>query len=221
MFNFYEKDDANLQRDVLNELKWDPSICANQINVTAKNGIVTLRGNVPHYSEKYSAEKVVRRVGGVRAIADEIEVKLLGSYERSDADIAATALMALEWNYQVPAGVTVTVEKGWITLRGEVDWEYERILAKDTVSMLMGVTGVSNDITLKTVVDGADVKTQIEEALKRTAECEGRSIEVKVKDNKVTLCGTVHSLSEMEEARVAAWNAPGVTGVENNLQLVQ
>lgn len=219
MFNFFQKTDQQIQRDVMNELRWNPGITAAQISVTTNDGIVTLRGTVPHYFEKTIAVQSAQRVGGVRAVANEIEVNLLGSYERTDEDIAKAALTALEWNYQVPDGIKVTVEKGWITLKGEADWDYQRNAARDTVSPLMGVCGVSNDITIKTRILPSDIKDRIEAALKRSAEGEGRNISVDVKGNRVILSGNVHSFSEIEDARFAAWSAPGVMIVENNITL--
>ena len=221
MFNFFDKTDTKIQQDVMNELKWDPSVTSSQISATAKDGIVTLRGSVPHYFDKMSAEEAAQRVGGVKAIADEIEVDMMGSYERSDSDIAEAAVNALAWSYSAPKNLKVTVEKGWVTLKGETDWEFERNSAKNAVKSLMGVCGVSNEITLKTKVLSSDVKTRIEEALKRSAEAEGRKISVEVENNQVTLTGNVHSFSEMTDAGIAAWNAPGVSFVNNNLKIAQ
>lgn len=146
----------------MNELKRDSSVTNTQINVTSKNGIVTLRGSVPHYYDKTSAEEATQRVGGVRAIADEIEVDLLSSYERNDVEIAEAALNALKWDDSVPKNLKVTVEKGWITLKGETDGDFERTAAKNAVKNLMGVRGVSNNITLNTKI------------LQRSSEADGR-----------------------------------------------
>ena len=219
MFKFFEKADAKLQQDVTNELKWDPSITSTQVSVTAKDGIVTLRGQVPHYLEKFKAEEAAQRVAGVRAVADELDVDLLPSSGRSDQDIAEAAVTALEWHYQVPEGVKVAVEKGWVTLKGHVDWDYQRLAARDTCSMLLGVRGVTNEIAIKSKVSAGDVKTRIEDALKRSAEEEGRGIQVDVKGRHVTLTGNVHSLTDIELAQLAAWNAPGVTNVQNDLRI--
>jgi osmotically-inducible protein OsmY len=219
MFNFFKKTDEQIQEDVMNQLKWIPSVNASQISVTAKDGVVTLRGSVPHYFEKNRAEEAAQGIGGVRAVADELEVDLLGSYERSDSDIATAAVQALDWNYAVPDGIKVTIEKGWITLKGQAEWDYQRAAALDCVRALMGVRGVNNEMTLKTKVQPANVKSRIEEALKRSAESEGRKIEVEVNGDQVTLSGNVHSFSEVENARFAAWCTPGVMNVQNNLRI--
>lgn len=221
MYNSSQKTDSQIQQDVLNEIKWDPSVTASEVSVTANDGIVTLRGSVPHYFEKSCAENAAQRVYGVRAVADEIEVNLMGSYQRSDEQIAEAALSALEWSYSAPKDVKIVVEKGWITLKGEAEWDYQRNAAKDAVSQLMGVCGVTNNITIKSKVQPSDIKIRIEEALKRSAEIEGQNISVSVKGNKVTLTGNVHSLSESDDARHAAWMAPGVMTVENKLRISQ
>jgi osmotically-inducible protein OsmY len=220
-FNFFDKSDLQIQQDVANELLWDPSVTSKQVDVSVKEGIVTLRGSVPHYFEKSVAEDAAQRVGGVRAVVDEIEVNLMGSYERSDEQIAEAALNALDWSYAVPKGIKVVVSKGWITLSGETEWDYQRNAAKDAVSQLMGVCGVSNDIGIKSRIQSSDIKTRIEDALKRSAENEGRKIHVKIKGDTVTLTGDVHSLSESLDAKLAAWNAPGVMSVENHLKISQ
>ena len=220
MFNFFEKKDSKIQEDVIKELKWDPSITSVKITATSKDGIVTLRGTVPHYYEKLTAENAAQRVGGVRAVADEIEVNIMGSYERSDEDIAEAAVNALKWNYSVPKGIAVVIEKGWITLKGQTKWEYQRHEAEKAVSKLMGVVGVSNDITLVPNESGAslsDIKHSIQDALARSARTEGNNIDIKINGNKVTLSGDVHSYSELEDAGFAAWCSPGVFQVENNL----
>ncbi len=221
MFNFFSKTDSQIQQDVINEIKWDPSVTSSQLIVTANDGIVTLRGSVPHFYEKSLAEDAAQRVGGVRAVADEIEVNLIGAYNRSDEQIAQSALSALEWSYSVPQDIKVTVEKGWITLKGECDWDYQRTAAKNAVSQLMGVCGVTNNIAIKSKILPSDVKSRIEEALKRSAEAEGRKISVSVNGDKATLSGNVHSFAELEDARHAAWMAPGIMSVENNLKISQ
>lgn len=219
MFNFFEKTDLQIQQDVINELKWDPSVNTAAITASTENGIVTLRGSVPHFFDKTTAEDAAQRVGGVRAVADEIVVDLAGEHTKSDQEIAEAAVNALKWNYSVPDGIKVSVDKSWITLKGEVRWGYERNAAQNEVNRLLGVKGVLNTITIQQLVNAADIQVQIESALKRSAEVEGRKIKVTVSGSHVTLTGDVHSFSEVGDAGMAAWNAPGVTRVQNELKL--
>jgi osmotically-inducible protein OsmY len=220
MFKFLKKADDSLKDDVSSELRWDPSVSDEKIKVTTADGVVTLRGYVPHYSERLNSEKAALRVGGVRAVADELEVSLCDGSDKSDDEIAHAALLALDWNYSAPDGVKVTVNKGWVKLEGNAEWDFERNAAKESVSTLMGVRGVTNDIKLKSRVKASDVKTKIEEALKRSADREGKNINVTVSGDRVSLSGSVHSLSEIEDARIAAWSAPGVMNVDDSLKIV-
>ena len=221
MSKHFSKTDAQIQQDVINEIKWDPSVTSSQVSVLANDGIVTLRGSVPHYFEKSQAENAAQRVGGVRAVVDEIEVNLMGSYQRSDEQIAEAALDALEWSYSAPKGIKVTVENGWISLKGDAEWDYQRSAAEDSVSKLMGVCGVTNNISIRSKVQPSDIKSRIEEALKRSAESEGRKISVSVKGDRAILEGNVHSFGEYEDAGHAAWMAPGIITVENNIKIAQ
>ncbi len=221
MFNFFDKSDAQIQKDVLSEMKWDPSLAPSNTTATAKDGVVTLRGNVQHYFEKIIAEKAAQRVGGVRAIANEIEVQILGPNEKKDEDIATAAANALQWNYQVPETLKISVDKGRVTLRGEVQWDYQRTAAINSLNRLVGVRSVNDLTTIRSAGQTADIKNRIEDALKRSAESEGRKINVSVNGDKVTLTGRVHSFSESNVAQAAAWNAPGIMHVDNQLKLMQ
>ena len=214
------KTDAQVQQDVIAELKWEPSINAAQIGVEVKDGIVTLAGHVSSYAEKWDAERAAQRVSGVRALAVEMDVKLPGSSKRNDADIARSAQDVLQWTAYLPKdSVKVMVEGGWITLSGEVDWEYQRQAAAGGVRYLMGVTGVSDQIVVKPKVSLSAVKSDIEAALKRRATADAQKISVGVRGADVTLTGTVHSWSERDLARNAAWGTPGVRNVVDKITI--
>jgi osmotically-inducible protein OsmY len=210
--------DTEIQSDVLAELKWDARVMPNEIGVAVKDGVVTLMGWVDSYSKKWAAEEAAHRVRGVKAVANDIEVRLPVFAERSDADIAAAAVRALEWDAVVPIEkIDVTVSKGWVSLKGEVEWQYQKEDAERVVRRLAGVRGVINLITVKPRVTPSQLRERIEQALLRTAELDAKRITVDVVGSKVILKGTVRSWAEREEAERQAWLAPGVTSVENRI----
>ena len=212
--------DAQIQGDVLAELRWDPRLQPNEIGVIVKDGVVTLTGTVDSYIKKWAAEEAAHRVRGVKAVANDIEVRLLSSDQRTDADIAAAAVRALEWDAFIPTDkIEVTVSKGWVTLKGEVEWQYQKEDAERVVRRLVGVKGVTDLITVKPRVSPSDLKKRIEEALRRSAELDAQRITVEMEGGKVILKGTVRSWAERQETERQAWAAPGVTAVDNRITI--
>ena len=214
------KSDSDLKRDVEAELASDPQVKSNAVGVAVKDGVVTLTGHIETFAEKHAAEHALRRVTGVRAIALELDVKLDPSHRRSDTDIAQSAEQALQWNTSVPLDrLRITVDHGWATLRGELDWDYQRRAAEAAIRPLMGVMGISNEIVIKPKVSQGDLKHRIAAALGRQIERELKHIEIDVDGSKVTLRGKVNSRHERDAAQGVAWSAPGVRTVINELSV--
>jgi osmotically-inducible protein OsmY len=212
------KTDTQLRNDVQAELNWAPDVKSSNVGVIAKDGVVTLTGHLTSHAEKYAVERAAQRVHGVKALAVELTVKLPFDDQRTDADIALAVERALQWNVLVPDDkVHPVVEKGWLTLDGEVEWDYQRSAAESAVRDLMGVTGVSNQVKVKPKVSPADVEKKIHEALSRQVEREAQRLAITVNGSQVTLRGTVHSWSERDAVQDAAWATPGVSVVVNDL----
>ncbi|MEP7320416.1 MAG: BON domain-containing protein [Saprospiraceae bacterium] len=213
------KDNAELQKDVQDAIKWEPLLNAAEIGVIVKDGIVTLTGVVDNYTKKTEAENAAKNVAGVKAVVEKIEVKFSNSFgKKNDNEIAIEVLNAYKWNWQVPNDkVKIKVENGWITLEGELEYNYQRDAAKNAIKNLLGVIGVSNNITIKTTTDEKVEKADIVSALKRSWSICDSDIEVKVSGHKATLTGTVDSWYQKEEAGRIAFNAPGIWSVDNEL----
>jgi osmotically-inducible protein OsmY len=213
--------DMQLQRDVMDELRWDPAVGQSEIGVAVKNGVVTLSGEVETFAKRFAAMKAVERVAGVRAVAGDIHVHIPAAAEKTDTEIAHAAANALDWDVEVPVpAVKARVQNGWVWLEGDVEWNYQKIAAERAVQFLTGVKGVTNVVKIKPNASASDVKDRIETALKRSAEVEANNITVEAENGTVTLRGTVHSYTERKDAEKAAWSAPGVRAVKDDLAIV-
>ena len=212
------KTDSQLQRDVIDELRWDPRVGASEIGVAVKDGVVTLSGQLENFARKYAAVRAAERVSGVRAIAEGLTVRLPMAAARTDTELAHAVANALKWDVQVPDDhIKARIEAGWVWLEGEVEWQFQSSAAERAVRNLTGVRGVSNLMKVAKHASAPDVKDRIEKALLRHAEVDSRQIKVEAADGKVTLRGKVHSFTERQQAELAAWSAPGVTVVEDEL----
>lgn len=210
--------DAQIQKDVMDEIKWEPFLHASEIGVAVKNGVVTLSGQVDSYSKKLSAEKAAKKVLGVKAIAEDIQIGVSPAYKKTDTEIAEAVLNALKWHTAVQEEkIKIKVEDGNVRLDGEVEWEYQRTNAKTAIENLSGVRSVINFITVKPRATATDVRQKIASAFHRSATIDAEKITTEVVGSKVTLRGKVRSIAEKEDAEIAAWNAPGVTVLENKL----
>jgi osmotically-inducible protein OsmY len=213
------KTDLELRQDVERELAWDPKVDASEIAVTAKNGVVTLTGQVGNFVDKWEAERDVKRVFGVTGIADDLEVTL-SSAKPNDTDLTQRVLNALKWNVSVPSDkVKPVVRDGWVTLEGKVPWYYQKTAAENAIRYLHGVKGVTNSITIDNPVEPRDVSQKITDALTRNARIDAHQISVKASGHTAILDGSVRSVAERDEAETAAWSAPGVNAVENHLSI--
>lgn len=212
--------DNQIQQDVINQLKWEPILNAAEIGVSVKNGIVTLSGQVDTYTKKMAAERATKKVAGVRAVAEDLQVGVSPIYKRTDAELAEAALNALKWHSAVKEDkIKVKVEDGVLTLEGEAEWDFQRTAAKEAVENLIGIKRVNNYIALKAMLSPSDVQQKIMAAFHRSATIDAMKVTAELIGNKVVLRGKVRSFAEKEDAEKAAWSAPGVMNVENRLEM--
>jgi len=210
--------DQEIQQDVMAEIKWEPLLNSAEIGVAVKSGVVTLSGMVDTYTKKLLAEKAVKRVAGVKAVAQDLEVTIARSGQKNDTEIAEAALTALKWHSSIlEQNIKLKVDNGWVTLEGEVEWEFLKESATDAVENIAGVRGVTNIIKIKPMVDPVDIKKKIRNAFHRSASVDSENITIETVDNKVILKGKVRSWAEKKEAERAAWLAPGVNAIDNRL----
>ncbi|HJU45752.1 MAG TPA: BON domain-containing protein [Chitinophagaceae bacterium] len=216
------KSDAQIQKDVIDQLKWEPILNAAEIGVSVKSGVVTLSGQVDTYSKKIAAEKAAKKVIGVKAVAEDIQVGISPVYRKTDTEVAEAVVNALKWNPSIPDDkIKVKVEDGTVTLEGQLDWNYQRTAVGNAVQNLTGVKYINNYLTVKPTVTPSDVKRKIEAAFQRSATIDADKISVTVVDSRAILTGKVRSFAESEDAQYAAWSAPGINTVENRLQVQQ
>jgi len=214
------KTDVEIQKNVMEELKWEPSIHSSEIGVAVKNGVVTLSGTVDTYLEKKTAEKVALKVAGVKGLAEDIQINLPFNHQKTDTELAQAALEALKWNVLVPDDqIKIKVENGWITAKGTVEWAYEQNAVRDAIATIKGVKGISNLVKVIPKVDPKDVKKKISAAFERNALVDANHIHVENSGSKIILGGKVSSYAEKREAEYVAWNVPGVATVENNIEV--
>jgi osmotically-inducible protein OsmY len=214
------KNDTQIQKDVMEELRWEPFLSASEIGVAVKNGIVTLSGKVDTYSKKLLAERATKRVGGVKAVAEDIQVGISPAFRKTDTEIAEAVLNALKWHTAVQEEkIKIKVEDGNVKLEGEVEWEYQRSNAKMAIENLAGVRSVINLITVKPKVTPADIQQKISSAFHRSATVDATKITAEVNGGRIVLRGKVRSIAEKEDAETAAWSAPGISSVDSRLEI--
>ncbi len=212
------KTDIQIQKDVMDELKWQPFLKSSEIGVAVKNGIVTLSGMVDSYSKKLSAERAAKKVSGVKAVAEDIQVGISPSYRKTDAEIAEAVFNTIKWHSAVPEDrVKIKVEDGIVTLEGEVEWDYQRVNARTAIQNVSGVRSVTNLISIKPKLNPFELERKISDAFRRNATIDAEKVSVGIIGNKVILTGKVRSITESEDAEDVAWAAPGVYQVENKL----